>query len=100
MGDSTGLYDRHACPQRAGEEEVLLHEQDSGLLRDLAEGSDHAADDGRRQPFGRLVNEDEISWLDDGTGNRQHLFLSARKCIGLLGPEVLERRKEREDAPE
>jgi hypothetical protein len=82
----------------AGHHEVLLDEQDRGLLRlQLAEGADQVLDDRRRQALARLVDEDQRPRLADGARHRQHLLLPARELARRVQPELLQRREEAED---
>src|SRR5262245_53379388 len=96
--DAAVVHHHGVVAERFGKSEILLHEQDrGGAAFELVEGADHVIDDGRRDALGWLVNEDQRARLDDGTGNRQHLLLSAREHAGGMRPEAFEGRKEAED---
>ena len=74
------VHHRDGVAELAGEGEVLLdHQQGRLAVLQLAEGVDHVGDDGRRQPLGRLVDQQQPARLDDGARHRQHLLLAARQ---------------------
>src|SRR5271170_7593063 len=63
-----------------GQRHVLLDQQHRHLLAmqdvdDLADLRHHA----RHQPFGRLVEQDDLGFQHHRAGNRQHLLLAARQ---------------------
>src|SRR4249919_1520330 len=78
----------HVCAARGAERElrVLLdHEHgETLLLVQVAEDSEDLPDDERRQPEGRLVEEQEPRPQHERAGNREHLLLAARERAGLL----------------
>ena len=49
---------------------------------------DQRADDRRRQPLGRLVDQQQPARLDDRARDRQHLLLPARERAGARQPEL------------
>ena len=67
------------------EAEVLLHQQHrEAALLDLADGAADLLHDHRRQPFGRLVEQQHLGPGAQDARDRQHLLLAARQ-LGALG---------------
>ena len=70
------------------ERHVLLDQQDGDAflvqhLDDLADLRDHA----RHQPFGRLVEQNDLRLQHHGAGDRQHLLLAAgQRAARLVAP--------------
>jgi hypothetical protein len=92
------VHHRHGVAQGLGHHEVLLHQQDGGLLAlQFAKASMRLLDDRRRQALAGLVDQDQRTRLDDGAGHGQHLLLPAAELAGRVEPELLQRREQAED---
>src|SRR5262245_12796450 len=78
-----------------GKAEVLFHQQNGKAL--LPQQTNRVADllhDDRRQAFGGLVEEEELSPGAQDAGDGQHLLLAARQLGALAGRTVLKVGKE------
>src|SRR5438270_1156419 len=74
---------------------VLLDDNDRKFSRahQLADDSQKLLDDDRRQPFHRLVEEQELGVGHERTCDGQHLLLAAGKLIAEILLALLELRK-------
>ena len=88
VADRALLHDVDALAGLQGQRHVLLDQQDRDAFAvqhvdDLPDLRDHA----RHQPFGRLVEQDDLGLEHHGAGDRQHLLLAARqRAAGLVAP--------------
>src|SRR5476651_2128845 len=85
VADDALFHEINALARLQGQGHVLLDQQDRDALAmqridDLVNLRDHA----RHQPFGRLVEQDDLGLQHHGARNRQHLLLAARqRAAGL-----------------
>src|SRR5215213_4386423 len=88
MADGALLHDVDALARFERQRHVLLDQQNGDALAmqridDLVNLRDHA----RHQPFGRLVEQDELRLQHHGARDGQHLLLAARqRAAGLVAP--------------
>ncbi len=62
---------------------VVLDDHHRDLAAQLDQRFHHLLDDGRRQTFERLVQQDQLARHDQRAGDRHHLTLAAGKIFGL-----------------
>ena len=88
----------HNCDffgNRAGDADVLLDNQNANLslLTEIEQNFFHALNDDRREPFGRLVHDQQARIEKKGARNGEHLLLAARKLIAAIGAPLCQARK-------
>src|SRR5699024_6939350 len=78
--------------------QVLLDQQ-NGYARcaNLLELLDNFFNDDGRQPLNRLVKNQQLGVVEQGTANGQHLLLSARKLNAGISAALFEAREDRVD---
>src|ERR1700682_1685829 len=81
--------------ERERKPRMLLDDNDRKFSRahQLADDFQKLMDDDRRQPFHRLVEEQELGIGHERTCDGQHLLLAARKLIAEIELALLEFRK-------
>src|SRR5688572_2907260 len=94
--DDALLHDVDAVRRIERERDVLLDEQDRDPgpvqdVDDLADLPDHAW----HQPFGRLVEQDDLRLEHHRAGDREHLLLAAGERAAGLVPALLQNREAR-----
>ena len=89
-----------ALPDVRRQAEVLLDEEDRQARRaQRDEGVAHLANELRREPFGRLVEEQERGIPSERAADREHLLLATGELVAAVFEPARERGKEREDPP-
>src|SRR5215218_5078235 len=97
MHDAAVFHHGDVVAERARHLEVLLDEEHRRLgALQVAQRGDQVEDDGRRETFAGLVDEEQAARLDHRAGDREHLLLTARELAGWIEPELLERREQAE----
>src|SRR6266581_5454935 len=94
VADDALFHDVHAVTDLERQRHVLLHEEDGHALAvehadDLVDLPHHA----RHQPFGRLVEEDDLRLEHHGPRDGEHLLLAARQRAARLVPPLAEHGK-------
>jgi hypothetical protein len=98
MDDLAVIHHQHVVADFLRHAEILLDQQDGcAALLHLGKAFDQVDHDGGREAFGRLVDQQQLARLDNGAGDRQHLFLPAGKRTCARQPEAFQRRKEPEN---
>ncbi len=98
--DATAIEDAEAVSDLARKGETLLDDQDreAKLLVELVEHVPDLRDDVGLNPFGRLVEDQELGVERERATHRQLLLLTAREIAASPLHHVLEHGKELEDA--
>src|SRR5947209_11388591 len=92
------FHDVITVRHRRGETEILLDQEDGkALLLERANGAADLLDDDRREPFGRLVEQQHTRAGAQDAPDCQHLLLSARELGALAAQPLLEIWKQDED---
>ena len=79
MHDVAVVDDIDAMRERQGRGDILFDQHDRLTgRRQIAARAHQVAHDYRRQPFERLVQQDDLGSADERAGNREHLLLAAR----------------------
>ena len=95
VDDAAVLHDVVAVGDGGGEMEVLLDQQDGeAAALELADDLADALHDHRRQPLGRLVEQQQVGAGAQDAADRQHLLLAARQLGALAAPPLLQVGKE------
>src|SRR5688572_23896648 len=98
VDDPAALHDVVAVGHGGREAEVLLDEQDREALR--LEPGDRAPDlldDDRRQPLGRLVEQEQARAGAQDAPDGEHLLLAARQLGALAAQAIAQIREQLED---
>src|SRR4051794_1553766 len=92
------FHDVITVRDRRGETEILLDQEDGkALLLERANGAADLLDDQRREPVGRLVEQQHTRAGAQDAPDCQHLLLSARGLGALAAQPLLEIGKQRKD---
>src|SRR5262245_27190194 len=101
VDDAAIFHHVMAVRNRRGKAKVLLDQQDGEPL--LLEGSDRPADlldNDRREPLGRLIEEEQPRARAQDAADREHLLLAAGQLGSGAAQALLEVREQCEDALE
>ena len=91
VDDAAVLHHVVAVGHGGGEMEVLLDQQDGeAAALELADDLADALHDHRRQPLGRLVEQQQVGAGAQDAADRQHLLLAARQLGALAAPPLLQ----------
>src|SRR5262249_3434825 len=92
------LHNVVSVGDRRGETEILFHQQyGKALLLERPNGAADLLDDHRREPFGRLVEQQEAGAGAQDAGDRQHLLLAAGEFGALAAQALVQIRKQQEN---
>ena len=101
MHDPSSREHEDAIGHLGGEGHALLDEEDGEpFAAKILEGLRDVPDDDGREPFGRLVEEQEVGVRHQGAADGEHLLLAAREVLAGMRLARREPREEREDAIE
>src|ERR1043166_407572 len=96
--DPAVFHDVIAVGDGRGEAEILFNEQNGKtLLLESADGAADLLDDDRREPLGRLVEQQKARAGAQDAPDGQHLLLAARQLGALAAQPLLQVGKQRED---
>ena len=94
--DAAVHHHAHHVGDIDGDAEILLDQQhrDLALAAQRLQHLDHLVDDDRRQPFGRLIHDQEPGIEQQRAADRQHLLLAARELAAAV-PAALGQAREK-----
>ena len=96
-GDAAHLEDERGRRELERDVRVLLDDEhrEPLVVVQLLDDPKDLADEQRREPERRLVEQQQARPLHESTGKRQHLLLASAQGAGLLRPPFLEPREVR-----